>query len=153
MLQCVAVCCSVLQCVAVCCSVLQCVAVCCSVLQCAAVCCSVLQCVAVCRSVFSEEINFSECVTPHYAHVPMRHDSSLYLLSHCSKISVFADNDCSTTGYYRKSATLWNERVAEPARLHCNKGNIVRCNVWCRVWCWAWCRVWCSVWCSVWCRV
>ena len=67
-LQCVAVCCSVLQlsqCVAVCCSVLiqdglslifqQCVAsgsdssvaVCCSVLQCVAVCCSVLQCVAV----------------------------------------------------------------------------------------------------------
>ena len=37
MLQCVAVCCSVLQCVAVCCSVLQCVAVCCSVLQCVAV--------------------------------------------------------------------------------------------------------------------
>jgi len=48
----------VLQCVAVCCSVLQCVAfgcvnelcldrlVCCSVLQCVAVCCSVLQCVA-----------------------------------------------------------------------------------------------------------
>ena len=34
MLQCVAVCCSVLQCVAVCCSALQCVAVCCSVLQC-----------------------------------------------------------------------------------------------------------------------
>ncbi len=31
MLQCVAVCCSVLQCVAVCCSVLQRVAVCCSV--------------------------------------------------------------------------------------------------------------------------
>jgi len=65
-LQCVAVCCSVLQCadsvfvslafsvslvhqrVAVCCSVLQCVAVCCSVLQCVAVCCSELQCVAVC---------------------------------------------------------------------------------------------------------
>jgi len=45
LLQCVAVCCSVLQCVAVCCSVLQCVAVCCSVLQCVAVfavCCSVL---------------------------------------------------------------------------------------------------------------
>jgi len=40
----------VLQCVAVCCSMLQCVAVCCSVLQCAvvAVWCSVLQCVAVC---------------------------------------------------------------------------------------------------------
>ena len=48
---------SVLQCVAVCCSVLQrvdilksqCIAVCCSVLQCVAVCYSVLQCVAVCR--------------------------------------------------------------------------------------------------------
>ena len=48
MLQCVAVCCSVLHCVAVCCSVLQCAAVCCSVLQCAAVRCSVLQCVAAC---------------------------------------------------------------------------------------------------------
>jgi len=51
-LQCVAVCCSVLQCLnsqvkeargPV---VLQCVAVCCSVLQCVAVCCSVLQRVA-----------------------------------------------------------------------------------------------------------
>jgi len=64
-LQCVAVCCSVLQRIAaallciriylticslsslliytVCCSVLQCVAVCCDVLQCVAVCCSVLQ--------------------------------------------------------------------------------------------------------------
>ena len=45
--KCVTVCCSVSQCVAVCCSVLQCVVVCCSVLQCGAVRCSVLQCVAV----------------------------------------------------------------------------------------------------------
>ena len=51
LLQCVAVCCSVVQCGAVWCSVLQCVAVCCSVLQCGAVWCSVLQCVAVCCSV------------------------------------------------------------------------------------------------------
>jgi len=45
MLQCVAVCCSMLQIPRpqVCCSVLQYVAVCCSVLQCVAVCCSVLQ--------------------------------------------------------------------------------------------------------------
>ena len=55
LLQCVAVCCSVLQCVRGPCrsleyawlclsvGVLQCVAVCCSVLQFAAVCCSVLQ--------------------------------------------------------------------------------------------------------------
>ena len=65
MLQCVAVCCSVLQCfpLSLCCSVLQCVALCCSVLQCVAVrysalecvgvCCSVLHCVAVCCSVLS----------------------------------------------------------------------------------------------------
>ena len=54
---CVSVCCnvcSVLQCVAVCCSVLQCVAVFCSmlyVLQCVAVCCSMLQCVLPCITV------------------------------------------------------------------------------------------------------
>ena len=70
MLQCVAVCCSVLQCDAVCCSVLQGVAGYCSVMQCVAVsmwvneplehvqdvnpwslilaCCNMLQCVAVC---------------------------------------------------------------------------------------------------------
>jgi len=77
MLQCAAVCCSVLQCAVVCCSVLQCVAVCCSAwgtrtycicsycrqgCHCGScswryfpcdsiVCCSVLQCVAVCCSV------------------------------------------------------------------------------------------------------
>ena len=51
MLQCVAVCCSVLQRVVVCCSVLQCVEVCCSVLQRVVVCYSLLQCVAVCCSV------------------------------------------------------------------------------------------------------
>ena len=53
LIQCVAVCCSVLQCM------LQCVAVCCvlihiqrrGLIQCVAVCCSVLQCVAVCCSV------------------------------------------------------------------------------------------------------
>ena len=89
-LQCVAVCCSVLQCVAVCCSVSQCVAVCCSVslqpfysaytpslllhtrsntwlvdcicvLPCVAVCCSVLQCVAVCCSVSIQPIH-SACM-------------------------------------------------------------------------------------------
>ena len=47
LLQCVAVCCSVMQCVAECCGMLQCVAVCiaegCGMLQCVAVCCRVLQ--------------------------------------------------------------------------------------------------------------
>ena len=59
-LQCVAVCCSVLHCIVECfveCTaghdgVLQCVAVCCGVLHCVAVCCSVLQCVVVCCSVW-----------------------------------------------------------------------------------------------------
>jgi len=78
-LQCVAVCCSVLQCekgntmlgmpfaevadfllfskvcVVVYCSVLQRVAACCSVLQCVPVCCSVLQCIVVCCSVLQCE--------------------------------------------------------------------------------------------------
>ena len=56
MVQCVAVCCSVLQCVTSCWSALECVGVCCSV------CCSVLQCVAVCCSVlqiFKERRAFS----------------------------------------------------------------------------------------------
>jgi len=48
MMQCVAVCGSVLQYIAVCCSLVQCVAVCGSVLQYVAVCCSLVQCVAVC---------------------------------------------------------------------------------------------------------
>jgi len=65
-LQCVAVCCSVLQCVAVCCSVLQCVAlqcvaVCCSVLQCVEVCCSVLQYGTVCSNVLQCVIQFIQC--------------------------------------------------------------------------------------------
>ena len=63
MLQCVAVCCSVLQCIIyvggskvvreeqVSCSVLQHVAVFCSVVQCGAVWCSVVQCVALCCTV------------------------------------------------------------------------------------------------------
>ena len=71
MLQCVAVCCSVLRCAAVCRSVLQCVAVCCSVLQCVAACCSVLQCVEVdvdeclfhqCRVVATIDLQSSQCV-------------------------------------------------------------------------------------------
>ena len=62
MLQCVAMCCSVLQCVDLCLrmyGVCECVAVCCNVLQCLelclgmyCVCVCVLQCVAVCCSVF-----------------------------------------------------------------------------------------------------
>jgi len=71
-MQCVAVCCSVLQCalqcVAVCCNVLQCVAVCCSVLQCVAVCCSVRQCVAVCCSVL-QRVGQNACVVLHHSFI------------------------------------------------------------------------------------
>ena len=49
-LQCVAVCCSVLQCAAGRSNMLPCGAVCCRVVQCVAVCSNVLRCVAVCCS-------------------------------------------------------------------------------------------------------
>jgi len=74
MLQCVAVCCSVLQCAAVCCSVLQydlhlsqsidqtSLQVNYSVLKCFAVCCSLLQCVAVCCSVLQYDLRESRSI-------------------------------------------------------------------------------------------
>ena len=69
MLQCVAVCCSVLQCLAVSCSVLHCNAVCARVCySLVAVCCSALQCVAVRRSA-------SQCVAVRRS---VQHDSSVY---------------------------------------------------------------------------
>ena len=92
MLQCVAVCCSVLQCVAVCCSVMQCVAPCCSALQyvavrcrmlqfvavrcnalqCAATCCNVLQCVAICCHVLQCGAVCCSVLRMHYlaSHIP-----------------------------------------------------------------------------------
>jgi len=76
--QCVAVCCSVLQCVAVCCSVLQRVAACCSVGQCGAVCCSVLQCVAVYCSVL-------QCVAVRCS-VVAANGTVLHCLAECSSL-------------------------------------------------------------------
>ena len=63
-----------LQCVAVCCSVLQCVVVSCSMLQCVAVCCSVLQCVAVFCRVFKLHIyNRLQCVVAvSFGNVPLQ---------------------------------------------------------------------------------
>ena len=95
MLQCVAVCCSVLQCVAVRCCVLQCVyelrtcnvgandpedmvsLVCCSVLQCVAVCCSVLRCVAVCCSVPMK------CGKPVTSELTVEETRSLWCVAAC----------------------------------------------------------------------
>jgi len=98
------VCCNVLQCVAVCYSVLQSwafeeifamghtyvtgvcsrvsqsVAECCSVLQCVAVCCSVLQCVAMCCSVV-------QCVPRRKVGVPQHCAVPLYTSGHGCSVS------------------------------------------------------------------
>ena len=112
MLQCVAVCYSVLQCVAVCCSVLQCVAVCCSVLQCVTVCCSVLQCVAVCCSVL-------QCVADsnghsHVALVTIADDSSaIFEILHAYKAT------CNTLQHIATAThRIANEASAIFAILH-----------------------------------
>ena len=83
-LQRAAVCCSVLQCAAVCCSVLQCMTVCCSVLQRAAVCCSVLQCAAVCCSV-------SQCFAVYYSVFYVR-------VSSCTSTTVYVTAGAEIAG-------------------------------------------------------
>ena len=112
MLQCVAVCCSVLQCVAVCCGVLQCVAVCCSVCiarECAYfeyyvrnvyscmvvelyMCCGVLQCVAVCCSVCIAR----ECAYFEYVYSCMFIESYVNIFHHiqqfiCVYLPIFSE--------------------------------------------------------------
>ena len=86
MLQCVAVCYSVVQCVAVCCSVVQCGAACCSVLQCGAACCRVSQCVAVSSGVLfggaPGASTHTEKLTKHisqFTHLPFILDGPLFL--------------------------------------------------------------------------
>ena len=76
MLQCVAVCGSVLQCVVVCCSVLQCVAVRCK-------CCDVLQCVTACCDEF-----YCGAVGCHWSEPPTRHK-----ISEISEISDIPESD------------------------------------------------------------
>ena len=134
MLQCAAVCCSVLQCVAVCCSVLQCVAVCCSVLQCVAVCCSVLQCVAVCCSVLQ-----CVCSTGYITKVPLSfiyvfqgtrkcaaQDTSrdVVLLLCCTCVAVCCSvlqcvAVCCSTGYITVHTCI-KEREKKRAYIHAN---------------------------------
>jgi len=118
-LQCVAVCCSVVQCVAVCCSVLQCVAVCCSVLQCVAAvmsvtcpslvrsvlqcvagCCSVLQCVAGCCRVLCcnrDQRYLSLLSTYMYAHIYiyMQHTAT-----HCNTLHYTATHSKTAIHLY-----------------------------------------------------
>jgi hypothetical protein len=96
-LQCGAVCCSVVQCVAVRCNVLQCVAVCRSVLQCVAVSCNVLQCLAqyvvVCCSVLqrvlflsSEQFVASMTDSPDVYYFPRCPASALQCVAMCGSV-------------------------------------------------------------------
>jgi len=83
-----------LQCIAVCCSVLQCVAVRCSVLQCITVCCSVLQCVAVCCSVLSGMLWMREgmCRVSHVAH--------MWTMCQMSHVTHMHDHGCMSHGIW-----------------------------------------------------
>jgi len=74
-LQCGAVCCSVMRGVAVWCGVLQCGAVCCGVVRCVAVWCSVLQCGAVCCSASPVYLGASK-------HLSRRIGTSRYIHKH-----------------------------------------------------------------------
>jgi len=106
MLQCVAVCCSVLQCilslkadvqtyndVA---KIFRCVAVCCSVLQRVAVCCSVLQCVAVCCSACClSKLMFRVIITvPRFSGVLQRVVVCCSVLQ-CFAVHIVSQSQCS----------------------------------------------------------
>jgi len=110
-LQCAAVCCSVLQCVLQC--MLQCVAVCCSLLQCVAVTCTpstpsfappsmvpllqcVLQCVAVRCSVLQSHVHPLPCHL-HYSHcllvAPPTTHTATHRNTHCNTLQRTATQD------------------------------------------------------------
>jgi len=102
-LQCVAVCCSVLQCVVHIHSlytrvreprVLQCVAVCWSVLQCVAVCCSVLQCVEPPQSPRGEPRAARQ---PFYIHCnTLQHTCNTHA-THCNTLQHTTTTHCNNT--------------------------------------------------------
>jgi len=152
-LQCSAVCCSVVQCVAVCCSVLQCVAdihthsaswvlhcvadyihtftVCYSVLPCVAVSCSVLQCVVVpCSALQCVAVRCSalQCVTVccRCVAVCCRHTNTQFILKYeqpTRKRCVF---------YNTKQSTLnATDFCSQHTATHCNtlQHTATHCNV------------------------
>ena len=93
MLQCVAVCSSVLQCDAVCCSVLQCVAVCCSVLQCVAVCCSVLLRFAPCKiKIYAtvQPISIAQLIRIHHIHTHTHTHTHTFRILHRNTTSSYS---------------------------------------------------------------
>jgi len=85
-----------LQCVAVCCSVLQCIAVCCSVLQSVALYCSVLQCVAVCYGSTNEWVPSRKSCHAWR----LRHDIGAWVMSHmdamCNMVSHVVHDSANT---------------------------------------------------------
>jgi len=100
----------VVQCGAVCCSVLQCFAVCCSMVQCVAVCCSVLQCVAVWLWLYVRgAVQHSLSATPmHLSHLLLVLKDHLvrrstHELSHDASIS---SPTCATMGCLRLVGSL-----------------------------------------------
>jgi len=146
-LQCVAVCCSVLRepfcalpifscilicsstipfahtyvngCVAVCSSVLQCVAVCCSVLQCVAVCCSVLLCVPVCCSVLKcVEGGFERC-QPLLRRSPAHHQHLKFSSTHCNTTQHTATTPVVHTCVFIQTYT-YTRHVTHDAHPHTN---------------------------------
>jgi len=122
MLQCVAVCCSVLQCDAVCYSVMQCVAVRCSVLQRDAVCCSVLMCVAVCCSVFQcvavscSLMQYATCCNMlQHAHTDPRSVTASMAIKHCNALQ-FTATRYNTKETHADMPPPWSSHTA----IHCN---------------------------------
>jgi len=113
-LQCVAVCCSVLQLfwfILLLLAMLQCAAVCCSVLQCVAalliylttlgyvaVCCSVLQCVAVCCSSFDLSDYSWLCVRTHHV------CNMIFEWKHLCNM-IWSENTCATWFFSENSYT------------------------------------------------
>jgi len=107
-LQCVAVCCSVLQCVAAeakssqqsikLCSTCVCVAVCCNVLQWIAVRCSALQCVAVCCSVLQ--------LRQRHKHIPQNSAAPVYVLQCIAmRVAVYVAVCCSVLQFVAAAVT------------------------------------------------
>jgi len=78
-----------LQCTAVCCSVLQRVAACCSVLQCVVVCCSVLQCVLVWVVMRKSRKSIAVFVVQ-----PIAFECHLILISNLNLIGLFSTERC-----------------------------------------------------------
>jgi len=123
--QCFAVCCTVLQCVAVCLyngvealsrllcyytSVLQCAAVSSSVLQCVVVCCSVLQCAVVCSICMTRLIHTCD-TTDLYVWCDMTHSCDLH---EAFTWHAWVNNMCGTAHLYDVTCLICTTYMTHP---------------------------------------